>query len=519
MRKMASEIVSMCAEKYGFSVEEALNSLDLMKGKGCSRVSSRVSSSKGKSGSKVSSVKHKFPLPYNGEPDSGKCCALRQNCGLYTQCSFDKAEDSAYCKRCLVLSKKTETGIPEYGTIEMRLSCGIQEYVDPKGRKPTLYAKIMKKYKVSREEVEAEASIHGITVSELHFEVAEESKRGRPATKPKEVKEAKGVKGRPRKAEKVIKLNEDSEDLFASLLAEAQAEEEQEDASVAESEASVAESEASVAESEASVEEEDPIVAEEEASVAEQNSTPRERVYTSPSEETLERERSGIKNEDNDIRPLSDENSRSKDVALFQELSKAEKAKEKAAKEKAAKEKAAKEQAKAEKAKEAKEQAKEQAKADKSKANAEVQIKETIEKALTETATIDKTKVQKKMKEHVQKIIQEAKEEKAKAEAKANAEEKSKANAEEKSKANAEEKSKAEEPKTETYKKFTGPNGKKYLRSSESNNVYDFEVYASSQELELVGKWEADTKTIIFKQDDDSESELSDEEIEDEDDD
>ena len=489
MRKMAGEIVSMCAEKYGFSVEEALNSLDLMKAKGCSR----VSSSKGKSGKKVSSVKHKFPLPYNGEPDSGKCCALRQNCGLYTQCSFDKAEESAYCKRCLVLSKKTETGIPEYGTIEMRLSCGIQEYVDPKGRKPTLYAKIMKKYKVSREEVEAEASIHGITVSELHFEVAEESKRGRPATKPKEVKETKGVKGRPKKAEKVIKLNEDSEDLFATLLAEA--------------ENSVAEAENSVAE--------------EEDSVAEQNSNPRERAYTLLSDETLERERSGIKNEDNDISPLSDsenvsvsddnsiesddndsknsKESRAKDVALFQQLSKAEKAAKEQAKAEKAKakeqEKAAKEQAKAEKSK---------AKADKSKAkepeNADVQIKETIEKALTETATIDKTKVKKKMKEHVQKIIQEAKEEKAKAE--------------EKSKAEA----KAEEPKTETYKKFTGPNGKKYLRSSESNNVYDFEVYLSSQELELVGKWEPDTKTIIFKQDDDSESELSDEEIEDEDD-
>jgi hypothetical protein len=107
-----------------------------------------------------------------------------------------------------------------------------------------------------------------------------------------------------------------------------------------------------------------------------------------------------------------------------------------------------------------------------------------IENALTETATIDKTKVQKKMKEHVQKIIQEANEEKAK----------------------------AQEPPKETYKKFTGPDGKKYLRSSESNNVYDYEVYVSSQELEQVGKWDPNTKTAIFNVDE-SEPELSDEEF------
>ena len=98
------------------------------------------------------------------------------------------------------------------------------------------------------------------------------------------------------------------------------------------------------------------------------------------------------------------------------------------------------------------------------------------------------------MKEHVQKIIQEAKEENEKAEAK------------------------AQEPPKETYKKFTGPDGKKYLRSSESNNVYDYEVYTTSQELEQVGKWDPNTKTAIFNVDE-SEPELSDEEFDEDDED
>jgi hypothetical protein len=484
MKKMATEIISMCAEKYGFSVEEALSSLELVKIKG----------KKGKSSSvkKVRLEKCKFPLPFSGEADTGKCSALRHNCGLYTQCISDKMVDSEYCKRCTQLSVKSETGIPEYGTIEMRLSCGIQEYVDPKGRKPGAYAKIMKKYNLSREQVEEEASRHGITVSDVHFEVAEESKRGRPATKPKEIKAAKGTKGRPKKAEKETKLAEESDDLFATLLAEAN---KVENESIPENES-------------------------------------RARAYTLPSEETVERERSGMENEDEncdeesdvsseegdvsseesvvsseegdlslELSNLSLENSdktRAKDVAIFQQLTKVERAKakatEKAEKEQAkATEKAKKEQAKAaekaekEQAKATEKAKKEQAKAAE-KAKTEDPTREMIENALTETATIDKTKVQKKMKEHVQKIIQEANEEKAK----------------------------AQEPPKETYKKFTGPDGKKYLRSSESNNVYDYEVYASSQELEQVGKWDPNTKTAIFNVDE-SEPELSDEEFDEDD--
>jgi hypothetical protein len=100
------------------------------------------------------------------------------------------------------------------------MAVGIFEYVDPKGKKPTAYTKIMKKYKVSEEEVVAEAAKFNVTIDAGHFEVSAESKRGRPKTAVE--KPVKGVKGRPKKNKKVVELSdENTEDLFASLVASA----------------------------------------------------------------------------------------------------------------------------------------------------------------------------------------------------------------------------------------------------------------------------------------------------------
>jgi hypothetical protein len=111
--------------------------------------------------------------------------------------------------------------MPEYGTIEQRMECykNNVEYVDPKGRKPVAYTKVMKKYKLTQEQVLEEAKNLGIEINPIHFEVPSDSKRGRPATKPKEPKEPKGPKGRPKKEKTVIIA--DDEDLFASLVASA----------------------------------------------------------------------------------------------------------------------------------------------------------------------------------------------------------------------------------------------------------------------------------------------------------
>jgi hypothetical protein len=100
------------------------------------------------------------------------------------------------------------------------MAVGIFEYVDPKGKKPTAYTKIMKKYKVSEEEVVAEAAKFNLTIDGGHFELSAESKRGRPKTAAE--KPVKGVKGRPKKNKKVVELSdENTEDLFADLVASA----------------------------------------------------------------------------------------------------------------------------------------------------------------------------------------------------------------------------------------------------------------------------------------------------------
>jgi hypothetical protein len=160
-----------------------------------------------------------FPLPYNGEFNEDCCHALRQNNGLYTQCQSSQKKGSTYCKSCIQSAEKND-GIPEYGTIQARQATDIFEYVDPKGRKPVAYTKVMKKYKVSKEQVLAEAGKFNIVIFERHFEETEaEGKRGRPKVEkaPKEVKS----KGRPKKSKAVLEISGDQEDLFAAMVADA----------------------------------------------------------------------------------------------------------------------------------------------------------------------------------------------------------------------------------------------------------------------------------------------------------
>ena len=220
MSEVAFKAVAMCAEKYGFSADEAMRNLDI----------EVITVEKKKKVNKetVVRVKAAFPVPFSGEHSDMCCQALRQNNGLYTQCQDAKKGNGSYCKSCQKLADKSEAGIPEYGTITQRMAVGVFEYTDPKGRKPIAYTKVMKKYKLTKEQVVEEASKFGIQVNPEHFEFQAETKRGRPA-QPKEPKEPKGAKGRPKKSKKVINIEGDDEDLFASLVASASEVDEVED--------------------------------------------------------------------------------------------------------------------------------------------------------------------------------------------------------------------------------------------------------------------------------------------------
>jgi hypothetical protein len=214
---LAYRCVGALAERYNFDAEEACRLLGLA----MIRVERKAPiKEKGTKAPKVSVPKTAFPLPYNGEFNDACCFALRQNNGLYTQCTGVRRNGGGqFCKSCATTMQKTCAEVPEYGTIQQRQAVGIFEYVDPKGRKPIAYTKVMKKYKITEEQVLAEADKLNIIINKDHFVVPEDTKRGRPKTEkaPKE----KAAKGRPKKSKKVLEIEGDDEDLFATLVAEA----------------------------------------------------------------------------------------------------------------------------------------------------------------------------------------------------------------------------------------------------------------------------------------------------------
>jgi hypothetical protein len=208
--------VHILAEKFNFDADEAIQmlGLNMIKLERKAPVKGKVAKP-----TKVTAPKYAFPLPYNGEFNDACCYALRQNNGLYTQCTGIRKGEASFCKGCASQMQKVGAEMPEYGTIQQRMAVGIFEYVDPKGRKPNAYTKVMKKYKINEEQVLAEAGKFNITINPEHFVVPEETKRGRPKTEkaPKE----KGAKGRPKKSKKVLMIEGEDEDLFATLVAEA----------------------------------------------------------------------------------------------------------------------------------------------------------------------------------------------------------------------------------------------------------------------------------------------------------
>ena len=156
--------IEVLAGHYGFDQEEAIRMVGLnmlkLERKGPSR-----KDSKGQKVAKVVAPKAAFPLPYNGEFNDACCYALRQNNGLYTQCTGLRRGDAQFCKGCASQMQKTGAEVPEYGTIQQRNAVGIFEFVDPKGRKPVSYTKVMKKYKITQESALEEAGKLNIVIN------------------------------------------------------------------------------------------------------------------------------------------------------------------------------------------------------------------------------------------------------------------------------------------------------------------------------------------------------------------
>lgn len=213
VREVVRKAVEECALTYKFDSEEALSRLGL--NEVCLSMKKVEKKSK-----KV--VKVAFPLPFNGVKDDNCCSALKLNHGLYTQCENKCGPTGEYCKGCSKQASKSESGKPEYGTIDDRIAVGMMEFRDPKGKSPIAYTKIMKKMNLSKEQVLEEAGKLNVVVAEEHFAMQEESKKGRPKSeKPEKVEKEDKKKGRPAKAKKVLEVQEETSDLFAEMIAAA----------------------------------------------------------------------------------------------------------------------------------------------------------------------------------------------------------------------------------------------------------------------------------------------------------
>ena len=194
-KKYVHELIEECGRLYNFDVKEALIKLNLEKEK--------VKKEK----------KSKMLLPFDGVKKEGCCNGIVKNNGLYTQCP--KKVENGFCKTC---------ESQPYGNIDQRLSVGVYEYKDPKGKSPKRYLDVLKKKNIGKEEIESWLVRENIQVAEAHLEESQEKvKRGRPKSE-KKAKEPTGKKGRPKKEKKVVETTNQEDDLFASLVAKAQAE-------------------------------------------------------------------------------------------------------------------------------------------------------------------------------------------------------------------------------------------------------------------------------------------------------
>jgi len=202
--------VMSCSEQYGFNGEEALMRLGVD--------SVTISLKKGEGKKKAVSMKPSFALPFT-TCNPALCNGLKPNHGLYTQCPGSPVDGKSFCKGCVKQCEKNGTDAPDNGTIEDRIKT---EFKGPKGDAPKHYTAVMKKLKLTKEQVLEEASKFGIDIAEEHFTAPEgKTKRGRPSKKEKSDDESSSSepkkRGRPKKAPKDVKP-EETEDLFANLV-------------------------------------------------------------------------------------------------------------------------------------------------------------------------------------------------------------------------------------------------------------------------------------------------------------
>ena len=185
-KELASRCIAECGLKYGFDASEAIRELGLENLTLLKKKMSRKSVSVPKEKKAKEAKKPVFPLPFALElVNSLGCQGLAFNRGLFTQCLKSPMENGAFCKGCQSEADKNATGCPDCGSVASRLSSGLYDFKDPKGRSPVSYLKVLTKLKLTEEQAIAEAEKQGLEIPAEHLVVIEKVKktpisRGRP---------------------------------------------------------------------------------------------------------------------------------------------------------------------------------------------------------------------------------------------------------------------------------------------------------------------------------------------------
>lgn len=223
-------IVNILAQKYNFDPKEAIRILydssviikqnsQSEKVKVIENTDSSAESSANPSSVSTPSTKQKFVLPWCGSADANCCQGLKNNYGLFTQCSNPKHGDTQFCKQCVVSIAKNGDDHP-CGTVKERIAVGLYEYKDPKGKKVVHYTQYMKKFAITKQQVIEMADNHGITIDHAHF-TPPVTRRGRPSKKTTLVMDSdddneKRPIGRPKK---LASSEPTPEDIISNILA------------------------------------------------------------------------------------------------------------------------------------------------------------------------------------------------------------------------------------------------------------------------------------------------------------
>ena len=229
--EVAPQVVRALAEKYGF---DAAAEMALLNFEGQKKSVKKAAKKANKAGAEPKKAKkaeapHRG-LPWTGSASEGFCQGVKYNSGLFTQCTT--AVEAGFCSGCQKEADSNASGKPNCGDVTDRCAVGILDFTDPKGRKVTglgnwISSKQNKK-NVTREDIEAMAKERDITIPEEQWEMRK-VQRGRPkkdavVSDTDDEEKPKAKRGRPRKEKKVTSLSNPGDDLIATLVQKAAAE-------------------------------------------------------------------------------------------------------------------------------------------------------------------------------------------------------------------------------------------------------------------------------------------------------